>query len=119
MGWDPDAVPNPQDPQAFRRSKLDWAEAAGESNAKLLGLYRELAELRRTVPELTDPRFADLDASFDDETGLFRLDRAAISILVNFGDLTQPIGIPGDVLLTTSGNRSELERHSAVILSRG
>ncbi|RUQ98319.1 malto-oligosyltrehalose trehalohydrolase [Labedella endophytica] len=26
MGWDPDVVPDPQDPETFTRSKLDWAE---------------------------------------------------------------------------------------------
>ena len=28
MGWDPAVVPDPQDPETFTRSKLDWAEAA-------------------------------------------------------------------------------------------
>ncbi|HEY5319593.1 MAG TPA: malto-oligosyltrehalose trehalohydrolase, partial [Galbitalea sp.] len=54
MGWDPDVVPDPQDPETFRRSKLDWDEAAVGEHARLLALYRELARLRRTVPELTD-----------------------------------------------------------------
>ena len=26
MGWDPAVVPDPQDPETFLRSKLDWAE---------------------------------------------------------------------------------------------
>ena len=26
MGWDPDVVPDPQEPDTFRRSKLDWSE---------------------------------------------------------------------------------------------
>lgn len=26
MGWDPDVVPDPQDPETFTRSKLDWTE---------------------------------------------------------------------------------------------
>jgi maltooligosyltrehalose trehalohydrolase len=119
MGWDPDAVPNPQDPETFHRSKLDWSEAAREDNARLLSLYRELAALRRSIPELTDPRFAHLEASFDDEKHLFRLDRAGISILVNFGAEVQSVGVAGEVLVTTSGNRTQLEAHSALILSRG
>ena len=27
-GWDPGDVPDPQDPETFTRSRLDWAEAA-------------------------------------------------------------------------------------------
>ena len=28
MGWDPAVVPDPQDPETFQRSKLDWSELA-------------------------------------------------------------------------------------------
>ena len=40
MGWDPDVVPDPQDPETFTRSKLDWSEAAEGDHARLLELYR-------------------------------------------------------------------------------
>src|SRR5690606_28358790 len=46
MGWDPDAVPDPQDPATFTRSKLDWAEPGREPHARMLGRYRELIRLR-------------------------------------------------------------------------
>ena len=26
MGWDPDVVPDPQEPETFEHSKLDWSE---------------------------------------------------------------------------------------------
>jgi maltooligosyltrehalose trehalohydrolase len=118
MGWDPDVVPDPQDPETFRRSKLDWSELADGHHADLLMLYRDLAELRRTVPELTDPRFAQLHASFDDEKKSFRLDRGGTTILVNFGDASLEVTVPGDVLLTTSGHDDVLTAHSAIILRR-
>ena len=47
MGWDPAVVPDPQDPETFRRSKLDWAEASEGDHARLLELYRSLTALRR------------------------------------------------------------------------
>ena len=40
MGWDPAVVPDPQDPETFTRSKLNWAEAAEGDHARLLELYR-------------------------------------------------------------------------------
>lgn len=50
MGWDPDIVPDPQDPETFRRSKLDWGEAAEPGHARLLEWYRTLTALRREIP---------------------------------------------------------------------
>jgi maltooligosyltrehalose trehalohydrolase len=118
MGWDPDVVPDPQDPQTFLRSKLDWSELGIGDHARLLTLYRELAQLRQTVPELTDPRFERLTATFDDASREFRLDRGQLTILVNFGAEPRPIRIEGEPLLTTSSSREFLVAHSAMILRR-
>jgi maltooligosyltrehalose trehalohydrolase len=118
MGWDPDVVPDPQDPETFSRSKLDWSELEHEKHSRLLALYRELADLRRSVPELTDPRFSSLSATFDDANRTFRLDRGDVTILANFGDGSQPIDVSGELLLTTSGAADVLAPHSAMILRR-
>ena len=50
MGWDRAVVPDPQDPQTFLRSKLDWSELDRPENARMLDWYRTLTALRRTVP---------------------------------------------------------------------
>ena len=123
MGWDPSTVPDPQDPQTFERSKLDWASADTGDHARLLGLYRELIALRRTVPALTDPDFTHLRSSFDDDLRWFRIERDDVSIVVNFG--LEPLSLPvleATVLLTTdaaasvTGTVLALPAHSAVIL---
>ena len=67
MGWDPDVVPDPQDPETFLRSKLDWSEVGQGRHAVVLEAYRALAALRRSRPELTDPAFASVEARADDE----------------------------------------------------
>ncbi len=36
MGWDESLVPDPQDPETFDRSKLDWAEPEGGRHADIL-----------------------------------------------------------------------------------
>ena len=41
-GWDERDVPDPQDPETFRRSRLDWSEPAAEPHARLLAWYRDL-----------------------------------------------------------------------------
>jgi maltooligosyltrehalose trehalohydrolase len=67
MGWDPSVVPDPQDPATFTRSKLDWAEADDGDHARLLGLYRELARLRRATAALTDPDFGATSVDFSED----------------------------------------------------
>jgi maltooligosyltrehalose trehalohydrolase len=89
MGWDESVVPNPQDPDTFTRSRLDWAEIDPDHEGtarhlRLLTLHRDLIALRRAVPELTDPRFVHAasasgpaTAAADYPLAWFRLDRGA------------------------------------------
>jgi maltooligosyltrehalose trehalohydrolase len=123
MGWDPDTVPDPQDPETFERSKLDWSSAETGDHARLLDLYRELIAVRRAVPALSDPAFAHLRASFDDESRWFRVERDDVSIVVNFG--LEPLSLPvleASVILATDdtatvdGTVLTLPAHSAIIL---
>ncbi len=88
LGWDPTVVPDPQDPETFRRSQLDWSELDEPRHARMLEVYRRLAALRRERPELTDPSFARISCTADDETRLFTMDRGDVAIVVNFGAQT-------------------------------
>ncbi|MFS0911003.1 malto-oligosyltrehalose trehalohydrolase [Microbacterium sp. 179-I 3D2 NHS] len=108
MGWDPDAVPDPQDPATFERSHLDWSESEQGDHARLLALYRALAALRRDRAELTDPLLAATSVTTTDTDGspqhrVFRIDRGGLSVLVNLS--TEPaefdIGSDDEVLLST------------------
>ncbi|MCK2025676.1 malto-oligosyltrehalose trehalohydrolase [Microbacterium sp. SSW1-47] len=88
MGWDPAAVPDPQDPGTFARSHLDWAEVERPEHTRLLRLYRDLARLRRERPELTEPdtTHARVEVRATDgrpEHRVYRIDRGALSVLVN------------------------------------
>lgn len=124
MGWDESSVPDPQDPQTFLRSKLDWDEAGEGMHARLLQLYRELAALRRTVPELTDPRLSRVRAEYDDAQRWFRVERGAVETLVNFsGETVSLATVPGTGILfrtdrdaTIVGEAAILPPHSALII---
>jgi maltooligosyltrehalose trehalohydrolase len=100
-GWDPELVPDPQDPQTFARSHLDWGELTREPHHRILSLYRDLIALRRREPELTDPRFELLSAEADDEAGTFRLRHGDLHIVVNLGEADWDAGA-GELLLATS-----------------
>ncbi|MFE7065704.1 malto-oligosyltrehalose trehalohydrolase [Microbacterium sp. NPDC057658] len=109
MGWDPDAVPDPQDPDTFRRSHLDWAEAEAPVHARLLALYRDLARLRRARPELTDPDSAHTTVEVRETDGrpehrVYRIDRGGVSVLVNLSPTPATFAVPStaELLLTTA-----------------
>jgi len=85
MGWDPESVPDPQDPETFERSRLDWSERDREPHARLLRLHRELIALRRRESAFRTARFADLSAEADDDAGRFLLRIGDLEIRVNFG----------------------------------
>ncbi len=101
MGWDPADVPDPQDPATFERSKLDWSEPARGRHAVLLAVYRRLAELRRTLPALTDPDLRSVSAEVDEERRLFTLRRADLLVAVNLGDDPASVAATGELLFTT------------------
>lgn len=103
-GWDPDAVPDPQDPQTFLRSKLDWSELDGEPHRTLLAQYRELLALRAREPDLHSPRLADLRAEVDDDQRHVLLERGGVRMLINLGGAAWTTGIAGEVLFATSSD---------------
>ncbi len=99
FGWKPDAVPDPQSEATFEASRLDWAEAAKEPHAGLLRWYRELLELRRRTPALSDPRLSGHEVDVDERSGTLVVRRGAgrdqVRVLVNLGRATHVFGVPG------------------------
>jgi maltooligosyltrehalose trehalohydrolase len=124
MGWDPEVVPDPQDPETFQRSKLDWSELASGDHAVVLAAYRELLRLRRTLPALTDPSFGSVSCSVDEDRRLIVLRRDDVVVAVNFGDVavTTPVGSGLTLLFGTptspvlTGGTLELPPHAGALL---
>ena len=104
MGWDATVVPDPQDPDTFLRSKLDWSEITCDRHVRLLRLYQELIALRKRTPELTDPRFRYVDVAFDEAARWLVMHRRGVTVAVNFADRPTTIELdrpPGVLLLAT------------------
>jgi len=109
MGWDPEAVPDPQDPETFRRSKLDWREpypgadagdaTAGSPHTRMLEWYRSLIALRKARPEITDPRLTMTTVEVDEANQTVIVHREAIAIAVNLGRAGAATTLGGRVLL--------------------
>ncbi|GAA3688515.1 malto-oligosyltrehalose trehalohydrolase [Arthrobacter ginkgonis] len=105
MGWDPAQVPDPQDPQTFQRSKLDWREAGRGDHARMLEVYRRLLGLRAAEPDLAATRWPDAVEHGEEERWLsFR--RGSLAVLLNLSrdERKVPLGGTADeVLFGTDG----------------
>jgi maltooligosyltrehalose trehalohydrolase len=126
MGWDPELVPDPQDPQTRARSVLDWAELSQPGPAAMLGLYRRLAQLRAELPGLRDPHLSSIQCTFDEDRRWLRIDRPGVSIVLNFsgerrsipaGTATLALATHGDT--TLEAGMLELAPRSAAVVAGG
>lgn len=80
FGWRPGDLLDPQSPEAFARSKLDWSEPEREPHRSLLEWHRALIALRREVPELTDGRRDLTDVEVHEEGRWLRMTRGPITL---------------------------------------
>jgi maltooligosyltrehalose trehalohydrolase len=120
-GWDADEIPDPQDPQTFTRSKLDWDERGTGEHARLWQVYQRLIELRHNEPDLADPWLEHLFVDYNEDDQWLIMRRGSLSIACNIG--AEPVSVPvsGDVVLawgepTVEGSHATLEGHSFAIL---
>jgi maltooligosyltrehalose trehalohydrolase len=120
-GWDTDDVPDPQDPQTFTRSKLDWREADMGEHARLRDVYQRLITLRHTEPDLADPWLEHLSVDYDEDEQWLVMRRGALSIACNIGSGRATVPVGGEVVLawgepTVQGSQTMLPGRSFAIL---
>ncbi|GAA4266883.1 malto-oligosyltrehalose trehalohydrolase [Frondihabitans peucedani] len=102
MGWDPAVVPDPQDPETFTRSKLDWSETAGGRHALVLDAYKRLIALRRSERELLDPALSNVSVEHSEEDRWLVLTRGTIRVAVNFAAEEQTLDVASREVLFAS-----------------
>lgn len=86
FGWDPEQIPDPENPETFLRSKLNWNEIAEGKHAEMLDWYGKLIRLRRNSPSLNDGDLRNIKVNFDEEKRWLVIDRGPVRILCNLGD---------------------------------
>ncbi|WP_214106437.1 malto-oligosyltrehalose trehalohydrolase [Acrocarpospora catenulata] len=95
-------APDPQDEETFLRSKLDWSEMSEDGAASLLGWYRDLIALRKSHPDLTDPRLDRVRVRYDDDRHWIVVERGSVRVAVNVGEFPVPVRLaPGHLLLAS------------------
>jgi maltooligosyltrehalose trehalohydrolase len=101
-GWPEGDVPDPQDLQTYLRSRLDWAELDKPEHREMFDFYRRLIALRKSRPDLSDPRLHEVDVRHGDQFLLMR--RGECLVAANLAAKPQRINLPGvvrSVLLAT------------------
>ena len=121
-GWNADDIPDPQDPQTFTNSKLDWAEVDTGEHARLRRVYRDLIALRRNHPDLADPWLDNLTVDYNERQGWISVSRGRLRIVCNLGAEQVRIPVTGEVVLawdepTVDADSTVLQGHSFAILS--
>jgi maltooligosyltrehalose trehalohydrolase len=104
-GWDTEDVPDPQSPETFANSTLDWDELDQDRAQDLLGWHRELIALRQRRPELSDGRRDRVEVSYDEQARWVVVRRGAVAVVCNLAAARQSVpvaGTPGQVLLASS-----------------
>jgi maltooligosyltrehalose trehalohydrolase len=123
-GWAETEVPDPQDPATFQRSKLDWDEREKPGHAEMLEFHRRLIALRRSRPDLSDPRLDQVEVWHGDQYVVMR--RGSCVVAVNLAPVPQTISlraVPRSVLLATEPgvvlqrDRAELPPETAVVVA--
>ncbi|MTH46034.1 malto-oligosyltrehalose trehalohydrolase [Intestinirhabdus alba] len=114
-------VPDPNAPDTFNRSKLDWKKLQSEEGKAFLAFTRELLLKRRKhiVPLLADAP-GECGRVLQTAPGLvavsWRFPKGTLSLAFNIGDTEVPLPeMPGRTLFAWPGERHNLPRNAIVV----
>jgi len=99
FGWDPASIPDPENPETFRRSKLNWEEIGEGRHAEMLEWYRKLIHLRRNSRSLNDGELHNITVTFDEDDRWLTIDRkgehGSMRVVCNLGEHMIELPNPG------------------------
>ncbi|OBK47162.1 malto-oligosyltrehalose trehalohydrolase [Mycobacterium kubicae] len=98
-GWDAAEIPDPQDPETFQRSRLNWGELDSDEHARLLQVYRDLITLRHNEADLSDPWLDHLAVEYDEDERWIVLRRNTITVAANLGTAAVKVPVNGELML--------------------
>ncbi|WP_432886718.1 malto-oligosyltrehalose trehalohydrolase [Kribbella sp. CA-245084] len=105
FGWNADEIPDPQDPQTWRSSVLDWSEPDETPHHEVLMWYRHLLTFRARMPELRDDRLESVGISFDPAGAWLVVARGSLRVVANLAaeDAVVPVDADPDYLVMSFG----------------
>ncbi len=104
FGWNPEDVPDPEAPETFQQSKLNWSELGEGKHREMFQWYRELIYLRRRTLALNLGDFSRMEVRCSEEGRWIYHDRGNIRTMINFAETETDFAVePGSELLLSSG----------------
>jgi maltooligosyltrehalose trehalohydrolase len=91
------SLPDPESPETFRNSQLNWAELDDPLHAAFLDWYRRLIALRREHADLRDGGLGRTRVRFDESAQWIAIERGPLHIFGNFSRHVNQIALPGCV----------------------
>ena len=128
FGWDPESIPDPIARSTFDAAHLRWSELDQPAHASMIEWYRDLIALRRSRPELSDPRPASTGIDEHDSEHTVVMWRGDTAVAVNTDKQPVHVSLDGtsdtrvllasdaDVRLT--GNGVVLPPNSVAVVGR-
>ncbi len=110
-GWDTDDIPDPQSPQTFVDSTLDWSELDQQRAQDLLAWHRDLIALRQRRLDLSDGRRDRVQVTYDEQRRWLVVRRGAVAVACNLAPDRQSIPLPAPArhVLLASGEDTTVE----------
>ncbi|RFZ94107.1 malto-oligosyltrehalose trehalohydrolase [Mucilaginibacter conchicola] len=108
-------APDPQSPDTFERSKLNWDSAEQSKHQEMLDYYKRLIQLRKSTPALHNNNRQQLEVSFNEEQKTLHLHRwekdQHVHCFMNFSGQQHAFQLPSGLkLIFTSTGTSEASK---------
>jgi len=110
FGWDPNQIPDPQSPDSFQHSKLNWDERAHLPHSDMLDWYRQLIALRHSAPDLTTPDLRSVHVRFSEEAQWLIMERGVITFAFSLAPKPVQLNVrPGSSIALASSTGVHLD----------
>ena len=116
FGWSPESIPDPEKPETFQRSKLNWNELNVGEHAEMLAWYRALIELRPTTVSMKDGEPQQARVHYNERDMWFCMERGNITLNCNLSNMERRFPLDEGDYVVLSSHRIALARHGAVTL---
>jgi maltooligosyltrehalose trehalohydrolase len=94
FGWPPDSIPNPESPETFEHSKLNWNELSTGPHAEMYAWYRALIRLRRDSASLNNGEPGKTHVVCDEDAMTFVMTRGSVTLACNLGSKPYELQLP-------------------------
>jgi maltooligosyltrehalose trehalohydrolase len=94
FGWDETVIPDPEDPETFHRSKLNWDEPHQERHGEMLDWFKQMIHLRRSSTPLNDGELGHTRVRYDAQKSWLAMERGHVLVLANLGPEWVELEVP-------------------------